>query len=96
MVLDAWRGYMENPDFKAGIARTFVKAGYLKDSKTGAYQVWAGFGLGRANLTNFRPNRACNVELAANEVGLIGTVFADVDVQPARLGDDDDPDEMDV
>ena len=89
MVMRAYASYAEDGNFKAGITRAFVKAGYLKDSKTGQYNIWNGVGLGG----EYRPNKLFFPEPAANEVGLIGTLIADAELTVVRRGEDVDIDE---
>lgn len=52
MVMRTYSAYAKDDNFKAGITRAFVKVGYLKDSKTGQYNLWTGVGLGG----EYRPN----------------------------------------
>jgi hypothetical protein len=90
MVLGMWRRWREDVNFKSGITRCFVKVGYLKSSVTGGYNLWTGAALGRGI---YRPNKSFFPEPTATEVGLVGELFADVNVTVVRRGDDEDPDE---
>ena len=89
MVMRTYSAYAEDGNFKAGITRAFVKVGYLKDLKTGQYNLWTGVGLGG----EYRPNKLFFPEPAANEVGLLGMLVADAEVTVVRRGDDEDIDE---
>ena len=89
MVMRTYSAYAEDGNFKAGITRAFVKVGYLKDSKSGHYNIWNGIGLGG----EYRPNRLFFLEPAPTEVGLIGTLIADAEMKVVRRGDDEDIDE---
>ena len=85
MVIRTYSAYAEDGNFKAGITRTFVKVGYLKDSRTGQYNLWTGVGLGG----EYRPNK---LFFPANEVGLLGTLVADAEDTVVHRGDDEDID----
>ena len=99
MLLTTWRSYREDANFKAGITRTFVKVGYLKDSATGTYAQWTGNGHAlAAPNASFFPDK-----LQAADACTFGDIVTTTTFERREGGEDvddveetDDHDEEDV